>query len=212
MWKKRILFHQGGYIHGAHNNLVKAALNLPNWDRLVMLEHDHDFPPDTLWKHAHYKEPIVSGLYVLRDYNEPLPVIYNWDAERHNAVHPNAAEVKHMLDNPGLHEVDVVPMGCVSIKREVFETWPTDQPKFSSFTNPRGATMSDDVWFCRIAQDNGWQPYVDTSLLPTHLTLVPLSVPMFVTWWNQIGQKRAEEDLKRQQELEDEDGSATAAG
>ena len=195
MWKKRVLFHEGGYIHGAHNNLVKAALEMPNWDRLVLLEHDHQYPPDTLWRHAHYTEAIVSATYVLRDYNSPLPVFYNWDTQRHNALHPDAAQVKHMLDNPGLHEVDVVPMGCTSIKREVFETWPSDQPMFNSFTNPRGATMSDDVWFCRIAQDNGWQPYVDTSLHVTHLALVPLSVKTFVSWWNQVGSKRAAGDV-----------------
>jgi len=92
-----------------------------------------------------------------------------------------------------LHEVDVVPLGCTSIKREVFETWPTDQPMFNSFTNPRGATMSDDVWFCRIAQDNGWQAYVDTSLHIGHFAMVPLTIPVFVHWWNTKGAKQAAE-------------------
>lgn len=194
-WKDRVYFHSGGYIHGAHNNLLKEILKRKDWDRVVLLEHDHIFPADTLWRHAHYTEAIVTATYVLRDIQEPLPVFYNWDAQRHNALHPNAAEVKHMLDNPGLHEVDVVPLGCTSIKREVFETWPDDQPMFNSFTNPRGATMSDDVWFCRIAQDNGWQPYVDTSHQIQHLTLVPLGVPTFVSWFNQVRVKQAQEDV-----------------
>ena len=194
-WKHRVYWHIGGYIHGAHNNLLKEILQRKDWDRAVFLEHDHEFQVDTLWRHAHYTQPIVSATYVLRDWNSPLPVFYNWDAERHNALHPNAAEMKRMLDNPGLHEVDVVPMGCISIKREVFETWPTDQPMFNSFTNPRGATMSDDVWFCRIAQDNGWQPYVDTSHQITHLALVPLTVQTFISWWNMVGAKRAAEEV-----------------
>lgn len=200
MWKKRLKLEIGGYIHGAHNNIIKWAREQKNWDRLVLLEHDHTFPADTLFRHAHYTEPIVTATYVLRDFQQPLPVFYNWDAERHNALHPNAAQVKEMLDNPGLHEVDVVPMGCTSIKREVFETWPSDQPMFNSFTNPRGNTMSDDVWFCRIAQDNGWQPYVDTSLQVTHLALVPLSIPTFISWWNQIGSKRASEEQEEEGE------------
>jgi hypothetical protein len=195
-WKDRVFWHTGGYVHGAHNNLIKAIKERDDYDRVVFLEHDHEFPVDTLWKHAHYTKPIVSATYVLRDYSAPLPVFYNWDAERHNALHPNVAEVKHMLDNPGLHEVDVVPMGCTSIKREVFETWPSDQPMFNSFTNPRGNTMSDDVWFCRMAQDNGWQPYVDTSLQIGHLALVPLTIQTFVSYWNMVGSKQAIKDVE----------------
>jgi hypothetical protein len=189
LWKKRVLIHSGGYIHNAHNTMAKEALKIPGWRRLLFLEHDHGFPPDVLYRHAQYTQPIVAGTYVLRDLNSPLPVFYNWDAGRHNALHPNAADVKYMLDNPGLHEVDVVPMGCTSIRRDVLESWQDDQPMFNSFTNPRGATMSDDVWFCRIAQDAGWTIYVDTSLKVNHLVLTPIDDRYFVRWWNDVGSK-----------------------
>lgn len=191
----RVMTLAGAYVHGSHNSMAKEALGdkVPPWKRLLWLEHDHEFPPDVFQRHAAYKEAVVAGLYCLRDIAEPLPVFYNWDAGRANALHLNAAQVKQMLDDRRLYPVDVVPMGCTSIRRDVLEQWPTDQPMFNSFTNPRGATMSDDVWFCRIAQDNGWSIYVDTALRVKHITQVPIDDAFFVSWWNRVGVKRAAE-------------------
>lgn len=200
MWKGRVMYHTGGYIHGAHNNLVKEALKIPGWTRLTWLEHDHAYPPDMLFQHSQYTEPIVCGIYVLRDINEPLPVFYNWDSARANAILPNAAEIKTMLDKRGLYPVDCVPMGCTSIRRDVFENWPPTQPWYSSFTNPRGSTISDDIFFCRIAQDAGFQAYVDTRLRVKHICQVPIDDSFFVSWWNAKGAEKAAKELEQQQE------------
>ena len=122
--------------------------------------------------------------------------MYNWDAQRANALQPSAAAVKEMLDHPGLHEVDVVPMGCTSIRRDVLENWPEGQPYFSSFTNPALSTITHDVFFCRVAQDHGWQPKIDTSLQIEHYVQVPVGVPYFVRWWNQAGAQQAIERVE----------------
>jgi hypothetical protein len=190
---RRLITQTGAYPHAATNSLIKSALDpeehMPRWDRILICEHDHEFPLDFLRKHAAYKEPIVAGVYPLRDVENPLPVIYNWDAARANALQPTVAEVKYMLDNPGLHEVDVVPMGCTSIRRDVLENWPVGQPYFSSYTNAALSTITHDVFFCRVAQDAGWQPMIDTSLLIKHYALVPLDIPYFIRWYNQIGEQ-----------------------
>jgi hypothetical protein len=195
----RLMTIAGAYVHGSHNAMTKEALGdkVPPWKRLLWLEYDHEFPEDVFRRHAAYKEPVVSGLYCLRNIAEPLPVFYNWDAARHNALHLDAARVAEMLEKRGLYEVDVVPMGCTSVRRDVLEQWPSDQPFYSSFTNPRGATMSDDVWFCRIAQDAGWSIYIDTSLRVKHITQVPIDDSYFISWWNQIGSKRAIEAVEK---------------
>lgn len=193
VWKGRVMTLGGAYVHASHNQMTKEALGdkVPPWKRLLWLEYDHEFPPDIFQRHAGYKEPVVSGIYCLRDISAPLPVFYNWDAPRHNALHLNAAQVKTMLEDRKLYDVDVVPMGCTSIRRDVLEAWPDDQPMFNSFTNPRGATMSDDVWFCRMAQDNGWSIYVDTSLRVKHITQVPIDDNYFISWYNKVGWKVA---------------------
>jgi hypothetical protein len=186
---RRVVSQSGSYPHDAANRLVKEALKDKRWSRLAILEHDHEFPVGFLRKMAAYKEAIVAGTYVLRDVENPLPVVYNWDAERANALQPTVGQTKHMLDHPGLHEADVVPMGCTSIRRDVLENWPEGRPYFSSYTNAALATISHDVFFCRVAQDHGWQPMIDTSLLVKHYALVPLDIPYFIRWYNQVGEK-----------------------
>jgi hypothetical protein len=190
----RVNAYTGGYVHGNHNRAVRDALRSQNWKRLLLLEHDHEFPDDTFRRHALYTDPVVAGTYVLRDVEEPLPVFYNWDAERTNVVRPTSATMKGMLiDQPGLYPMDIVPMGCTSIRRDVLTGWPEEYPYFSSYSNAAGSTISDDVWFCRIAQDNGWKMYVDTSLHVKHYAKVPLDVSYFIRWWNSVGAKLAEE-------------------
>jgi hypothetical protein len=196
---KRVITQSGAYPHAAANELVKAALgpDVPKWKRLLILEHDHEYPVDVFRKHAGYKEPIVAGSYVLRDIEKPFPVFYNWDTARHNVVNLDAAQLNRMFTKRGLYEVDVVPLGCTSIRRDVLESWPKDQPVFSSFTNPAGSTISHDVFFCRIAQDNGWTLHVDTSLQVKHYVLVPVDDDYFLRWWAAEGAKQA---IKRVEE------------
>lgn len=193
MQKGRVLVGANPYAHTNVYQLIQRALQIPGWKRVLVLEHDHEFPPDVFRKHAGYKEPIVGGLYVLRDITEPVPVIFKWDSTRSNAELYNAVELKAMLEERGLHEVDVVPLGCTSIRRDVLETWPEDRPLFSSYTNPRGKAITHDVWFCRIAQDAGWPIHVDTSMRVQHYARVPIDDSYFLKWWDTVGWKQAAE-------------------
>ena len=190
----RILSQIGGYGHQNANDLFREALKIKGWKRLLSLEHDHEFPRDAFRRHAAYTQPIVGGMYFLRDVENPLPVFYMWDKDRRNATNPDAEAINEIITKPGLYPMDCVPMGCTSIAREVLEEWPKDQPFFSSFTNPSGATISHDVFFCRVAQDHGHQPYIDSRLSVSHFCMVPIDKAYFVRWWNQVGAARAMRD------------------
>lgn len=189
----RVLTLSGSYIHDSHTKLVRRAFekDVPAWDRLLFLEHDHEFPPDVFQRHAAYTQPIMAGHYPQRALAEPLPVIYMWDERRLNAVRPQPIEMKRMLDERGIYEVDIVPMGCTSIRRDVFENWPEAEPMFMSPANPAtGTTMSDDVWFCRKAQDQGYPIYVDTRQKVGHMVLHTIDDSYFVAWWNKQQQQK----------------------
>ncbi len=121
-------------------------------------------------------------------------MIYKWSDNRQGAVMYNAEELEEMgifddaLDSPrrGLHKVDVVPMGCLSVAREVYDQWPGDRPYFSSGTSPNGTTTGHDVFACRVAQDAGWPIHVDTSLRVKHYGLIELDDSYFKRWYQMV--------------------------
>lgn len=213
IFTRRIKSLAGAYTHASPNVLIRESLDPKltpvKWNRLLVLEHDHEFPFGFLRKHAAYTQPIVAATYILRSVEEPYPVFYNWDAGRANALNPSVAQINHMIfEAPGLHEVDVVPMGCTSIRRDVLENWPEGQPYFSSYTNQGLSTITHDVFFCRVAQDHGWQPMIDTSLQIEHYVPVPLNVQYLKNWWNQVGFRKA---LKEQANMTDDEIDAFIA-
>jgi hypothetical protein len=203
----RIKSQGGPYAHANADALLRDALKRDDWKRLLVMEHDHIFPANVFRVHAKALQPIYAAAYVLRDVDEPLPVWFMWDKKRINALRQDMETLHQMIDvAPGVYPVDCVPMGCTSIDRKVLETWPADQPFFSSYTNPRGATISHDIFFCRVAQDNGWQAYIDTRLRIEHLVLTRINLTYFVHWYNVVGHLKAEAIAKENIEAMERDG------
>lgn len=203
---RRVITHSGSYVHATPGVLVKEAFSehAPPWKRLLWLEHDHVFPEDVFRRHATYGEAVVSGLYTLRDIENPMPVVYKWNEARTSVDYYTAPEMVAMGiggpdDARGVHEVDVVPMGCTSVRRDVLEQWPQDKPMFNSYVSPQGTLVGHDVWFCRMAQDSGWPIHIDTSLRVKHFSLLEMDDSYFLKWWNVIGSKLAAERVEAAQ-------------
>jgi hypothetical protein len=173
----------GQYIQDAHNSMVKAALEIPGWNYLLFLEHDHVFPSNLLETVAEYTDPVVGALYFNRVYNDPQPVCYYWNPTRTAIGRLQPYQVAPLLEKRGLYEVDVVPMGCTAIRRDVFENWPKDIPWYASPTSAKnGKAMSDDVYFCRHAQEQGYVIKVDSRIIAKHVGLIDVDERMYVAW------------------------------
>jgi hypothetical protein len=175
----------GAYIQDAHNQAVEKALNIPDWTHLLWLEYDHEFPENLLEYIAHWPDhPIIAGVYPARKVEAPLPIVYKWNEDRTFIQTLQPYELAPMFEKPGLHKVDVVPMGCTMIRRDVFEKWPEDIPCYAVATNKKrtGGVMGDDVWFCRHAQDQGYDIYVDTNLAVGHYGLLPYTMQLYIAW------------------------------
>lgn len=185
--KGRVITISGSYIQDAHNKVVREALaNHSYWKYLVWLEHDHEFPTNTLELFGHTDKPVVGGLYFNRQPEDPQPVAYVWDEGRSGIKRLQPYQIAPMLKDPGEYQIDVVPMGCTAIRRDVFETWPKDRPFYSIPTSViNNESMSDDVYFCRMAQDDGWPIHIDSRIQPTHLGLVPFNAQLYVAWVEQ---------------------------
>lgn len=188
-----VVSNSGQYLPGSHNKIIAQALKRDDWDYMLFLEHDHEFPANLLELVGEYTEPIVGGLYFNRVPEDPQPVVYRWNPDRTAIRRLQPWEMYKLFDERRLHEVDVVPMGCTAVRRDVLETWPEEVPWFHApGANARDTDqMSDDVWFCRHAQDFGWRIYCDSRVIAKHYGLVAFDERYYIAWVNR------EKDLGR---------------
>lgn len=151
---------------------------IPHWDRMVVIETDMLPPHDALVKHALHTQPIVGSVYYLHEAPHHLV------AMRDHGNGPqwmSKAEQNEIEDNPGLHAVDMVGLGCTSISRAVFEEWPKEVPIFRNSIMPdalqtpgtRGE-VSHDYWFCLKAREFQVPIFIDSTIVCDQLTLVPI--------------------------------------
>jgi hypothetical protein len=182
-----VMTNSGQYLQDNHNTMVTAALEVPGWNYILFLEHDHSFPTNLLELVSEYTDPVVGSLYFNRVVEDPQPVVYKWNPTRTAIGRLQPYQMAPILEKPGLYEVDVVPMGCTAVRRDVFENWPKDLPWFSSPTSAKnGKAMSDDVFFCRQAQEQGYAIKVDSRIIPKHWGLIGIDQRMYLSWFHQM--------------------------
>lgn len=189
--------NSGQFLPDAHNTMVKMALEIPGWNYLLFLEHDHSFSSDMLERVGEYTDPIVNGLYFNRMVEDPEPVIYYWNSTRTAIGRLQPFQMAPILEKRGIYTVDVVPMGCTAIRRDVFENWPKDIPYFAAPTSPaNGKQMSDDVFFCRHAQEQGYEVKVDTRIECKHWGLVGIDSRFYTSWVRAMRKEGKTETVK----------------
>jgi hypothetical protein len=153
-----------------------AFKNYPDWDRLVVMEHD--------------MQPPIDGFKRIQGYDDDLDIvgsIYFRHEPPHNAyvygpktwpLKPgydevgmiSAKDIRVMREKPGLYSCAAVGFGFTSIHRRVLEKWDPEIPMFK-FAEPWG---SEDLWFCAQAIKQGFNVYVDSAICCGHLTLAPV--------------------------------------
>lgn len=180
--RDQLLTTQGVYLPDAHNGLVRHALERLEFDYFAWLEHDHCFDPRLAARAETYREPVVCAPYYTRDAWDPQPMIARWtDRERWQIRYLKPSEWLPLLGRPGIHPVDFVPMGCTFIRRDVLEKVPAPWWRAIEASEVGQAEgIGDDVYFCRLVQDHGFQTYIDTSLDTRHLGVVEVGNRWYV--------------------------------
>lgn len=173
---------RSAYVEAAHNLGVREALEKYDFDKLVWVEQDtlpavrsatgEKTRAEVFKRWLSYKEPVVGGLYFTR--RRPIkPLGFHFDDEVQSARHFTDAETLTFLQQPGLHEVGAVPMGCTVIQREVFEAFPDDEPWYDVPTTRKddagGGILSDDIRFCIRARQLGFKVYLDSAVVCEHV-------------------------------------------
>jgi hypothetical protein len=163
---------EGLYIQISRNMAVRKALESPDWDYLLSLDTDMIFPDSLLDRVEQYTDPIVGGFYTRKQYPDYGPISGNMDqVEVPQFTRLSESELVPMLDNPDLYPVDVLGTGCLAIRRDVLENWPDDmRPWFATMTTTDGCDIvTEDVYFCWRAKQQGIQPILDTQVRCGHV-------------------------------------------
>jgi GT2 family glycosyltransferase len=177
-----VLTVEGAYVEGAHNWAIHQALDKYDFKAFTWIENDTlPFVVKGAERSAAavyprlltYKEPIVGALYFSR--RRPIiPIGFMFDEEAKTARHYTDAETLMFLQKPGIYPTGSVPMGCTTIKREVFEAFPGDEPWYDvptsrNFDGNGAGVMTDDTRFCVRARQLGFPIHLDSQILCGHV-------------------------------------------
>jgi len=143
----------------ARNSLVKSFLK-GDCTHLFFMDSDMEFPPNTLSRLLEHDKYIVAGFYT-RKLPPFASVIFKGDMDDWTTWNPTTED--------RLQKCSAVGTGCMLIKRNVLETM--EWPWFSYEKDLQGKEkyMSEDVVFCINAKKNGFDIWVDPTLMCGHV-------------------------------------------
>jgi hypothetical protein len=150
-----------------------------DYDYIMWIDSDIVFSPQHFFKLLQHDKDIVSGLYMMSD-NTHYATVETWDDEffkKHGSFQfltRGAVKVKK-----GLFKADYTGFGWVLTKKGVFESlqYPWFQPMWTEY-NINGKLVRDftmeDVAFCRMIQEKGYDVWIDPSVIVGHEKMMVL--------------------------------------
>jgi hypothetical protein len=140
----------GSEIASQRQQLATTALET-DCTHIFWLDSDIKFPADTLQKLLSSKQDIIACNYSTR-VAPHLPVAFTSDTD----MDMRLTEIK------GIHQVCAVGLGCMLIKRTVFET--LSLPYFGvSWNDDYTSLVGEDIFFCQKAREYGYTINIDSD-------------------------------------------------
>lgn len=163
------------YTSVAENTMVEDFLKIPEATHLFMTEMDMLLPDDAILKLLAMDRDMASGVYFLRSPEQPgrgQPCLYKrapgteWRrriAARENGAYLCSPVSLFPTDRP--FPIDVSGLGCVLIKRKVFEAMkkPWFDVKAASAVEYTG--YGSDMYFYAHAREAGFELWCDPSVI-----------------------------------------------
>ena len=153
-------FFYGYNVDQVRNLIADWVVN--GFDYLFSVDSDIAFPTDTLVKLLSHDKDVVSGLYIQRKPGQHILEIYESNTTGGINNMPYGK-----LKGRSLVEVAGCGFGCVLVKAEVFKVIGYPQFKYHSAIS-HSNTVSEDVYFCNKAKENGFKIWADPSILCRH--------------------------------------------
>jgi len=151
-----------GYQVEQVRNLIAHWTVQNGFDYLFAVDSDISFPPDTLAKLLSHDKDIVSGVYIQR-----IPGTHTIEIMRANQFGGVTHVDWNTIKGQGLVPIDGCGFGCALVKAEVFKGMPYPQYVYKSAIDHKD-TISEDVFFCMRARENGFTLWCDTSVICDH--------------------------------------------
>lgn len=141
----------GSEIAMQRQQLVDEALQT-DCTHILWLDSDMKFPTNVLEALLSYDKDIIACNYSTR-VPPHRPVAFKMEGNLDSRV----------FNTTGVEEIFAVGMGCMLVKREVYER--IERPHFSvawndDFTN----LVGEDVFFCKKAKENGYTVWLENEL------------------------------------------------
>ena len=162
---------EGTYIVSQRNNIIAQAASV-GADALLFVDDDHILPKDVLTRLLARNVPIVSAHYYTRRPPHYSTAFLRVDQRHWRTISSGSAQADLKIAD-GLVTVDGVGMGCMLIRRPVWEAMSEPWCKAGQF-DPRD--VAEDLSFCANAQAAGFPILVDLDVPLPHLmtcTIVP---------------------------------------
>lgn len=141
----------GSEVAMQRQQLVDEALET-GCTHILWLDSDMKFPIDTLQQLLSHNKDIIACNYSTRvEPHRPVAFKSKQDLD------------VRIFDGTGIEAAYAVGMGCVLVKRTVFETM--SRPHFSvTWNNDYTSLVGEDVYFCEKANTSGFDLYIDNDL------------------------------------------------
>lgn len=151
----------GSLVYDARNNICKIAVE-DNYDFLLFVDDDIEFPPFALKTLLAREKDIISGLYFGR--RKPYdPIIYKQIIPRSDDVIPETI-TEYNIDRE-LFKIDACGMGFCLINVDCIRKI-VDDSDCSPFEPFKG--LGEDISFCYRAKQSGFDIWCDTTFDLTH--------------------------------------------
>lgn len=157
------------YTHSSENQAVQEFLATDS-THLFLTEMDMVLPTDTIVRLLDLDKPVASGLYFLRN-GRGQPCLYAKGVTPVGNPYPHAPVTMFPTERPfKLGATGGCPgLGCVLIRREVFETIGL-LPWFDlKAADGRGAGHGSDMYFYTLVRDHGFEVWVDPHVRCGHM-------------------------------------------
>lgn len=151
-----------GYNVDQVRNLIADWVVKGPYDYLLSVDYDISFPSDTLTKLLAHDKEIVSAIYRQRFFDHQTIELFE------NNNHGGYTHIPwEKIKGKGLVEVGACGFGCVLVKKEVMVKIGYPQFLYKSAVDHKD-TFSEDLFFAKRAQQEGFKLYADTSILCDH--------------------------------------------